>query len=583
PKLMMPPLPKHCLVDDGLVRKIDARATVTLIKAPAGYGKTTLASLWTQGASETEYIAWMNLHDEDNDVFLLWQLLLTALTYADADLATHLTQLADTSPNRTTYTHLCNILYDTRQEPLTIVVDALDKLVAESAQDLIQFMVENSPPSLRWVITTRTDTMLDLLQLRLNGQLIEINQSDLAFTQEMTRAYLAPFCSQPMTSDQVAWAHHISDGWLAILALLATRLQNTNDINETLCTFENYDAHVSAFFHRHCFDAYDSHHQHFLMQTALLDTFDNVSSSALTEQVITLDKINELIKAGLPLIPCEDNLQSFRYPTLYRTFLRQQFSAQDTAFIVATHQRACAWYIQQSWGDGDVLERSLYHASFVGQDYLIEILKDNARAIIGHGHHGLLVASLAEIPLEALLDYPSTAISYVWSLFIEGHNFKAQQALQTIEPHLPESLIGEVYAIRAQMSAEDKNPHRTRDLAQHALDSLGADDVVLRGLMQLNLAQIAFFPEGQTNHAIQLLYTSLRTFEATEHLSLWSIAADLLVTIQQQHGTLREAEALCRYAITMLQRINRRDLSGAFHSQLGKILYETNRLEEAET
>ena len=189
------------------------------------------------------------------------------------------------------------------------------------------------------------------------------------------------------------------------------------------------------------------------------------------------------------------------------------------------------------------------------------------------------IISLAEsVEVDTLAEHPQVYIYYLWAL-LSAHQFKKLNLItsQDPPPTLPDELLGDYLAIQTELTRDWR---RKQSLAQQALHYLRPQDRLTRCLLHLNLARIAFYQTGETDHAIHLLTESLSTIQLEDAPTLWARMNDFLIAIHHRRGNLIIAEAICRYALEQCETYQRLGMSCAFHSQLGKILYEQNRLEE---
>ncbi len=551
----------------------------TLVRAPAGYGKTILVNQWRQQSDAR--VAWLSLDNDDNEQSRFLGYFVMALSTIEPAFESLLQSEIPYEPSDY-LAQIANIIKRHVTDSIYIVIDNYDVILNDEIHASIAFLLKHAIPQLHLIIVSRSQPPLPIASLRAKGLLTEITASDLRFTQQETQDYFADYTNLNLAQKQLIHVCQQTAGWIGLIQILVARLQKSSNLYETIEHFSGRDRFVSDYLMGECFDNYPPQLRSFLIKISILKWLDEDVCQYITLQSDEPYVLAILEQLGIPIFPVDTSHTQYYYHPIFASFLQNQLRQLPKDEVIALHQWAGEWYSQQDEITIDHVEQVLFHANHVSHDVLLAYLEQFGQQLLKWGHNQLIVDYLKPVAFEVLVDYPMTLIGYLWSLYSIGQARQVGLLLEQVESDLPTQVIGDVVALRAQLSNFEDNPHKSRELAQQALTILSEDDVILRALMQHNLARLLFFYDGETTQAINMLTESVTIYEQVGYYDLWAISMDLLVAVRYRHGSLLEAEALCRYSMSMCDHINRPDLSCTFFSQLGKILYERNRLSEAE-
>ncbi|MEZ4681512.1 MAG: hypothetical protein R2932_45595 [Caldilineaceae bacterium] len=286
--------------------KASAASPLTLIAAPAGFGKTTLVSEWI---SQTEQpVAWLSLDEEDNDPgrFLLY--LVTALrsvypSIGEITLAS--LQAPQLPPITALLTPLLNDLHQLT-EPLALVLDDYHLISAQPIHDALVFLVEHLPASLRFIITTRIDPPLPLARWRVRACVAEVRADDLRFDATETATFFNGVMGLQLTPDDIARLEARTEGWIAGLQLAALSMQGRADVSGFIQSFSGSHRHVFSYLIEEVLNQRPAGTLDFLLQTAILERFNADLCNIVTGRSDSQALLVKLEQANLFLIPLDD-------------------------------------------------------------------------------------------------------------------------------------------------------------------------------------------------------------------------------------------------------------------------------------
>src|SRR6476469_274461 len=323
-----------------------AESALTLVSAPAGFGKTTLLAEWLAVAAADGWsVAWLSLDQRDNDPALFWTYLVAALNAGVPGVGSGSLSVLQPPqpPNEAGLVALLNDL-DAISNDVVVVLDDYHVIEARDVQDGMAFLLEHLPPQVHLVIASRTDPPLPLARLRGRGQLAEIRAADLRFTPGEAAAYLNEVMGLALTAADVAALERRTEGWIAALQLAALSMQGREDVTAFIDGFAGDDRYIVDFLAEEVLQRQPEHVQHFLLQTSILDRLSGPLCDAVTGQDGGKAKLTALERGNLFLVPLDDRRQWYRYHQLFADVLHARLLDEQPDFIPALHRRASDWF-----------------------------------------------------------------------------------------------------------------------------------------------------------------------------------------------------------------------------------------------
>ena len=360
-KLFRPTLRASLVPRPHLVRTILAglQGKLTVIAAPAGFGKTTLISA---ALAQTELAAaWLTLDAADNDPARFLQYLLTALETVGVHLPAAAAPRPAAPPGvglEPMMVVLVNALAAVREHRV-LVLDDYHLIDAPQIHQALALLLDHLPPSLHLVIVSRADPPLPLARLRSRGELCELRAADLRFTLAEAQAFLTELMQLPLTAADVAALETRTEGWIAGLQFAALAMRDRTDLTGFVDAFTGSHRFVVDYLAEEVFERQPPHLQRFLLHTAILDRLcgtlcdalllgseaPDATSDADPRQAYSQVLLLELERANLFVIPLDDERRWYRYHHLFAEVLRARLVHGAGAGTVATlHCRASAWY-----------------------------------------------------------------------------------------------------------------------------------------------------------------------------------------------------------------------------------------------
>ena len=391
-----------------------ADAALTLVAAPAGYGKTTAVRAWC-ATSETA-LAWVTLDEGDNDAARLWTYVATAVDRVREGLGRRALQRLRVAgmPMETVIDELMNGIAAFGAE-LVLVLDDVHTVNDVDCLASIEYAIERLPPAARLILITRADPALGLAALRARGALVELRAGELAFTAAEARELLIDRAGLNLDERDVAVLRRRTEGWPAALYLAALWLRTVGDQRRAVRRFGGDHRYVAEYLSHEVLDSLDADERAFLLHAAVLERFTPELCDAVLGRSDSAAALAALEHANLFVVRLEHR-EWFRVHPLFAQFAASRLASAEPGAVVAIHRRAGAWLRARG-----LFNEAIQHAAAAGDfDVLAELLSEHHLALIRHGRAGTLLRWAHRLPEEQLMEHPEVAVAAATAATILG-------------------------------------------------------------------------------------------------------------------------------------------------------------------
>jgi LuxR family maltose regulon positive regulatory protein len=568
-KWRLPILQSHFLITRShLFEQLDAglAGRLTLISAPAGYGKTTLIGQWIRSRLEKGSagndrglaICWVSLDDGDNDPVLFWSYVLAALEQAGISLGRQLlTSLTAPAapPITAVITHLLNAL-ETHEEQITFVLDDYHAINEGAVHEQVGYLIEHLSPRCHVILLTRADPPLPIARWRARRQMTEVRQVDLRFDIAETARLLNDMLALELTANDVAILERRTEGWVAGLQLVAIALGQQNvDRRAFIDSFAGSHHYIMTYLMDEVLQQLPEATQRFLEQTAVLRRLCAPLCSDVTGSKGCDLLLQELYRRNLFLIPLDDAHYWFRTHHLFAELLGTRLQNEHTqAEIERLHRRAAQWYDENHF-----LEEAIYHALRCGDmAWAAEMVEKYARPVMHQGRLNTLLRWIDALDPQALARRPRLRLDQAWSLFLSGQAARTKEILLDTRQSLQEdpglaldhAIRGELAALLANCASIEADVEGVMVEVREALAYLPADDHVFRA-RALNAAGSAQGLAGDTEQLVAASQEVQRLALLDGNRFLAAHALSMIGDSRFQQGRLRDAEVAYRRIIEL--------------------------------
>src|SRR2546430_12151089 len=376
-KLYIPPFRPNVVIRPRLIERLNEglHRKLTLIAAPAGFGKTTLVSEWVEGIERPRArTAWLSLDEGENDPARFLTYLVAALQTIAATIGEGVLGALQSPQPPPTVSILTALLNDitTIKDPFVLVLDDYHVLDAKAVDHALTYLVEHLPPQMHLVIATREDPQLPLARLRARGHLTELRATDLRFTPSEAAGFLNQGMGLNLSAEDIARLSTRTEGWIAGLQLAAISMQGQQDTTSFITSFTGSHHFVLDYLVEEVLQQQPESIQTFLLRTSILDRLCGPLCDAilLTPSGSGQETLESIEHANLFLVPLDNERRWYRYHQLFADLLRQRLQQRSASAgdVTEFHSRASQWYEENGLeieafqhaaaaGDGERAER----------------------------------------------------------------------------------------------------------------------------------------------------------------------------------------------------------------------------------
>jgi len=558
---------------------------LTLVAAPAGYGKTTLITSWLNSFTKSTQNIWLALEKSDNEParFLsYWAAAWHRISDFNLENILELLDAPQLPPYQTILDEVINSLARL-EKPAILVLDDYHIITNQLIHEMLEYFLEHQPHRAHLVITTRSDPPLPLARLRARGQMIEIRASDLRFTEEEAGHFFNQSMQLVLEEEDVHSLEMRTEGWAVGLQLAALALKNISDPQKFVESFRGSHRFVLDYLAEEVIRQQRDELRKFLIQTSILERFNAESCEALTGNHDSQGLLSELEQANLFLISLDDERVWYRYHHLFADFLRTELSKTETEKL---YKKATLWHEQN-----DLLSEAVgYAIASSDLDFLADVIDRilRKRSIWSGGNLAMYSSWLDALPPHAFQSRPALSLNASHILYLlarfdlaEKQIDQAEQTLHALPPSPEkEQMLALASLYRGAIASVRGDTQQAIERITFAQERLPQERHLqhARGFFSLGLA---YELSGQSELAVQ---NYLRSSEEAQFAGVLSLAIHALgaaAQVQINQGQLSQAEQACQGAIQIAGGKQFPPL-GLAESILGSIALERNDLASAE-
>ncbi len=413
----------------ALTRGADAK--LTLISAPAGFGKTTALVAWLAQAQPRRPVAWLSLDEGDRQPASFLTYVVTALHRAAPSVGAGVLPLLQAAqpPMETVLTTVLNEL---RSLPhgLDLVLDDYHLADGPEVAAGTTFLLEHLPPQVHVVLSSRVDPDLALARMRARGELVEVRAADLRFTRDEVSAYFNDTTGLGLTGRDVAVLEERTEGWIAALQLAALSMRGRQDVAAFIDGFAGDDRYIVDYLVEEVLARQPDDVRSFLIETCILDRLSGPLCDAVTARHRAGKAMLEgLDRANLFVVPLDDNRRWYRYHHLFADVLKMHLLDTRPDQVAELHRRACRWYEEA----GEV-SPAVRHALAGGDlHHAAELVERAIPALQRSRQEATVRGWLDDLPAEVVRDRPVLASGFVGALMAMGEFDEAARRLPDVE------------------------------------------------------------------------------------------------------------------------------------------------------
>lgn len=426
-KLYIPPPRADRVERPRLLQRLDEGLRqgrrLTLVSAPAGYGKTTLLAAWCDRVERP--VAWLSLDEGDDDPTRF----LTYLTEALRRLP-HLPSAPATPDLSAPSEAYLTVLLDRiarLPDSAMLVLDDFHLVSAPVVHRSVAFFLDHLPPTLHLVIATRAAPPLPIARLRAQGELVELRLGDLRFTPVEVASFLNRTMGLELSPGDVETLANRTEGWIAGLQMAAASMRQRDDLSEFVRAFAGSHRYVMDYFVEEVLRRQPADVQTFLLHTSIQERLSAPLCAAVSPQFSLSDAqttLEHLEQANLFVTPLDDRRTWYRYHRLFADLLRRQLAHRFPSLVPELHRRASVWYEVQ-----DLIPESIDHALAAGDfDRAVALIEPVIEPLLMRGELMTLRRWLDALPETLLNQCPGLSAYHAWLLLLGGEPLRVVES-----------------------------------------------------------------------------------------------------------------------------------------------------------
>ena len=553
-----------------LIDRIYPKRKLTLVSAPAGFGKTTLLAEWVT-AVPTRPVAWVSLDQSDNDPAVFWTYLITALHKIQPSLGERslaLLQSPQPPPIESVLMTLLNELAAV-EEDIVLILDDYHAIATQAIHDGIGFLLSHLPLQVHLIIVSRADPPLSLARLRSHKELTELRVSDLRFTPDEAAAFLTQVMGLKISAADVSALEQRTEGWIAGLQLAALSLQGREDAADFVAAFSGDDRYIVDYLLEEVLQRQPNRVRHFLLQTAILERLSGSLCDAVTDQTDGQEMLETLERGNLFIIPLDNKRQWYRYHHLFADVLQAHALMEWPEQIPSLHGRASDW-CEQNGLFSDAIRHALAAQDFERAAGLIEQVWPTMRR---RQRQTTVLSWITSLPDVLIRNRPVLSIAYALVLLNDGQLDAVESRLQDAERCLGANIavnsqeplaVGSVVTDDSQLqslpaSIANARAYRSQALgdvsstvtyAQQALELLPKDEEYERGTTAALLG-LAYWTSGRPEAGYRSFAEGLAIFNQMGLPQMAIGGTLILAQMSMAQGRLHRAINICEQSLQL--------------------------------
>lgn len=562
------------LLNDALQRPL------TLLCAPAGFGKSTLLSGWATEAVDRPALAWLTMDEDDNDPARFFAGLRAALRSAGADIGRSAAPPLSEAGAPSAKDQMSALLEDVfdLDHIVVLVLDDYQAIDHEGIDVSLAYLIDHLPDTLRVVVSTRQAPRLPLSRWRARQWVTEIGPDQLRFTADEAGQFLARTMGLALDAESVRTLATRSEGWVAGLQIAALSLQQlirdegSARVAQVVGAFSGEHRHVIDYLAAEVMRQQPQEIQDFVRETCILDRFSAELCDAVTGRSDSRRLLAQVERSNLFLHRLDDQGRWFRYHQLFADYLR---NGVDDVQRAEGHRRASAWFESRQMGQ----EAILHALAARREDDVVRLLRGLVEGMLARGELTTLLGWLDMLPPSLVRGNHDLAGYKAWLLYMSGRAAEAEDYLSPAATQAPSSIM---FALQAFLALNSDDPGRAVELSRHALERLTHTTSFFR-ILALFYQGVGFLRSGRPGPAVDVLRQSVDLGWAFGHRMAALDALGHLAPLMSAQGQLRQAELLCRDSLARCTSSDESQapVSGLILVPLGMLAYERNALQSA--
>jgi LuxR family maltose regulon positive regulatory protein len=598
-KLYIPTAPASRVTRPHLIERLDElkKKALTIVSAPAGFGKTTLLAEWIDQTSLP--VAWLSLDNGDNDPYRFLAYMIAALESIHEYVGLEARQIMQSNQLRSPLIMLASLLNDLGKvtEPYVLILDDYQFITEHAVHETMAYLLDHLPSNMHLVISTRADPPLQLGRLRAYDQMLELRTTDLRFTSEEATAFLNEIMHLELSVEDIEALETRTEGWVVGLKMAAVSLQVHPNRAQFINTFSGTHRYILDYLLEEVLNVQSEEVKSFLLYTSILGQLNGALCNTITGRMDSYQILEKLEKENLFLTPMDDERQWYRYHHLFADLLRSSLEHRNPDIIPELHIEASKWYESK-----DLMEEAIHHALTTrNYDRAVSIIQKISENIWLNGEYYKLLRWLRTFPQEQVRNHPRLCLWYAWSLTQTGPLHEAKSWVDAAEREIErqiqkassypqddlQALRQEIACLRIALASLEGDHEKVLELAIPAIDQPIPKDhlssLIIRGSILHGLSS-SYYAAGELSKTEHMCQETARVTGEIGYLIRYIPAYNKQAHVYKVTGRLHQSEQIL---LEQLDQMRLRGMGehytiGNLYCRLADLYYEWNRLEDAQ-
>ena len=556
---------------------------MTLISAPAGFGKTTLLSGWIK--QTTIPVCWISLDDDDNDPVRFLSYLVSALQTIDKEIGESIQPALRSPQPPASLTLLAYLISDVGdaigKKEIALVLDDYHVIHQTAVHEIVDYLLKYLPLNFHLIISTRADPPLPLARMRARSELIELREADLRFSDEEAVEFFNQIKGQNLISSDISELNRRTEGWVTGLQMALLSLKGKGDKNKFIQSFTGSNRFVIDYLIEEVLDQQPERIRTLLLKTSILAEFSGDLCQALTGFEDSQAIVEKMERGNLFVIPLDDRREWYRYHHLFADLLYRRLSASMPESVKELHNKASTWFEENHY-----LGKAVEHA-LAANDFRksLRLIGNYVTHIWEYGDQVNLTKWLSDFPEDVLLERPDIMAHHAFALCIAGFYDAAEEKINQIENSLeeiPKNIAGMLATVRAFYSLYRNEIKNAEVYSLSALENLAQDNHLCLSLAYSIHGDVHAF-HGHFQICEEIWNKALHEAQVGDSVFMGLIASAKLIVARRRMGRLKDADATYHQQIERVSAGGYEQVAyaGALYAVWADILLEWNRLDEA--
>jgi LuxR family maltose regulon positive regulatory protein len=603
-KLYVPSARTRLVSRPRLLKQLNEGVTakLTIISAPAGYGKTTLLSEWVQQLNVP--VAWLTLDINDNLPSNFWAYFVAALRkipiWSNLNIGETLLGILGTQQDTSPDILLASLISEISDisERSVLVLDDLHLVTDPKIHIGLTFLIEHllpTPNGMHLVIASRMDPPWPMARLRVSREIREVRETELRFTLEEITAFLNDVMRLALSSNDIAQLNRRTEGWIAGLQMAALSMQGREDVSSFIEGFSSSHRFVMDYLVEEVLNQQKPQTLEFLLQTSILKNLTPQLCDAITVSERGQTILTQLEKANMFLVPLDDERLWYRYHHLFKDLLYKRLKQTKPALVPQLHLLASQWYAQAG-----MLQEAVHHAlAAPNYEFAAELIEQHVLEIFNSGEISLARQWTESLPDDVIHSRPILCVARARASMdyssLESAEAWISEAETALETSIDENFISKRQSARdlinSQIAILQASIYRTRGeptkkqqaFALQALESIIPQDDLTSRASLIAWLGMTYVDLGKDDEADRTFSQAFELGRTSGNYYAAYIASYGQMVIARRRGQLHKLAALCYHALSTIEEDGDRQVSiaGIAMVMLAGVLYERNEIEEA--